>query len=250
MIRWKYIATQLAQKFSQLPFGGRYTDEHLARSWASLFDIPVGMYYDERMMSGNLAVMYNFFMTIAELQGIADGEKVKKILHLLRLITGGYDATYVDRTLKDAGFIEKVEFEDEGKELGHILKFHPEILKHCADLYKRGHYLNCVHEVCKAYNKAVQAKSKSDRDGKALMLWALGEKGNIRINSYKTQSERDEQDGIMFLSAGLMAGFRNPTSHETANTWDIPKERCLEILALVSLLFRVLEESTVVPLVV
>lgn len=60
MIRWKYIAIQLAQTYSQLPLEGRYTDEHLARSWTSLFDIPVGKYYDERMMTGNLAVMYNF----------------------------------------------------------------------------------------------------------------------------------------------------------------------------------------------
>lgn len=189
--------------------------------------------------------MYDFFMTIANLEGVADGEKVKKIIHLLRIITGGYKAEYVERVLKDGGYIENVEFDDEGKDLGHILKFHPEILKHCADLFKRGHYVNCVHEACKAYNKAVQTKSKSDKDGKTLMLGAFGEKGNIKINSCETQSESDEQDGVMFLSAGLMAGFRNPTSHETAKTLDIPKARCLEVLALASMLFSFLDRATV-----
>lgn len=104
-------------------------------------------------------------MTVTNLPDIADPEKVKKILHLLKLITDGYDSSFVDQILKDGGFTEKIEFVDEGNALVQILNFHPEVLLHCSGLFNRGHYLNSVHEACKAYNKAVQAKSKSDRDG-------------------------------------------------------------------------------------
>jgi len=247
MVNWKYISIQLAQHYSKLPFGGHYNDSFLARSWASLFDFPAGAYYDDRMMSGNIAVMYNFFMTIAHMPDMSDAEKVEKILHLIRLIADGHDIKETNQILKDGGYKEKAEYEDDGKKLSQLWKFHPEILRHCADKFDHGNYLSCVNEACKAYIKAVQRKSGSDKDGSALMTGVFGERGNLRVNPCITESEKDEQNGIMFLSSGLIAGFRNPTSHEPAKTWEISKEKCFEVLCLVSLLFRYLDDSTVVP---
>ncbi|MDO6433509.1 TIGR02391 family protein [Flavitalea sp. BT771] len=248
MVRWKYIALQLAQTYSALPLGGRYTPEHLARSWASIFDEPVGNYYDPKMMSGGLAVMYNFFMTIANREDLSDSEKVGYILHLLKIITSGFNTEKVDKILKDGGYVEKVTYDYSDKELAQILNFHPEIINHCSSLFKRGHYSNAVNEACKAYNQAVKNMSGCEKDGRPLMLWVFSEKGNLRVNSYTTTTEKDEQDGIMFLSAGLMAGFRNPTSHETAKEWNISKEKCIEILALASLLFKVLDDTSVIKI--
>ena len=247
MVNWKYISIQLAQHYSKITLGGRYTDSFLARSWASLFDFPVGNYNDSRMMSGNIAVMYNFFMTIANLPDMSDAEKVEKILHLIRLIAGGHDVEETNRILRDGGYKEKIDFEDDGKKLGQLWKFHPEILKHCADEFDRGNSSNCVNEACKAYNRAVQRKSGSHKDGSALMNGVFGENGNLRVNPYTTESEINEQKGIMFVSSGLITGFRNPTAHEPAKTWEISKEKCFEILCMVSLLFRYLDDSTVVP---
>ncbi|HVU97321.1 MAG TPA: TIGR02391 family protein [Puia sp.] len=243
MVKWKYVATQLAE-YSRVPLGGHYTDEFLARTWVSLFDYPSGTYHDPNLMRGDLAILYDFFMTIAQRQGLTDSEKVKRILQLLKSINGNYSSEAIQEILGEAGYKEKITHGISRGELGHIMNFHPAILDHCASLFKRGEYSICINEACKAYNQAVKKMSSSEKDGRQLMLWAFSDKGNLRINPYKSTSEKDKQDGIMFLSAGLMAGFRNPTAHETAKDWKITKEECIEVLALASLLFKVLDGTT------
>jgi len=66
----------------------------------------------------------------------------------------------------------------------------------------------------------------------------------IRINELKNISDRDEQQGFMFLCKGAVAGIRNPKAHTL-----IPQTNplhTLEYLALASLLIRRVEESKVV----
>lgn len=66
----------------------------------------------------------------------------------------------------------------------------------------------------------------------------------IRINELKNISDRDEQQGFMFLCKGAVAGIRNPKAHTL-----IPQTNplhTLEYLALASLLIRRIEESKVV----
>ena len=66
----------------------------------------------------------------------------------------------------------------------------------------------------------------------------------IRINELKNISDRDEQQGFMFLCKGAVTGIRNPKAHTL-----IPQTNplhTLEYLALASLLIRRIEESKVV----
>jgi uncharacterized protein (TIGR02391 family) len=74
-----------------------------------------------------------------------------------------------------------------------------------------------------------------------LMGNVFGKSARIFINSAMTESEKNEQDGFMYLSMGLVSAFRNPLAHETPDTWPVSKEDCLDILSLLSLLFRRLD---------
>jgi len=122
--------------------------------------------------------------------------------------------------------------------------FHPEIIKHCRELFLQGNYFHAVFEACKAYNLCVKQKAQSTKDGAPLMLDVWGcNKGVLKITACATQTDRDVQDGIKFLSAGLMQAIRNPTAHEPAILWPISKQDCLDILGLISFLFRQLDKA-------
>ncbi|HET6995764.1 MAG TPA: TIGR02391 family protein [Chitinophagaceae bacterium] len=246
MIRWNYIAKKMADKYASPGNLAHWTPEHLARCWKSLFDYNPESHYDHQTMSGNYAIIYNFVMTIANTEG-SDEEKVGDILRLIEEIWGTPpDAAEVTKILKGGGYNSEVVPAAKPQQLLKHRTFHAEVLSHGEKFFDQGHYTTAVNEVCKAYNNAVKAKARSQLDGQALMLWAFSDKGPLRINAYKTESEINEQEGIKFLSAGLMRGLRNPTSHETAKTWKFDEEECIEILSLASYLFKKLDAATTV----
>ena len=95
-----------------------------------------------------------------------------------------------------------------------------------------GHLFHAVFEVAKVYNKTVREKAQSGKDGQSLMLdvWEW-EKGCLKITACITDTDKNVQDGVKFLSAGLMNAIRNPTAHEPAVDWPISLEDCLDILS-------------------
>lgn len=122
--------------------------------------------------------------------------------------------------------------------------FHPEVIKHSRKLFLQDNYFHAVFEACKAYNLLVKQKSLSAKDGAPLMLEVWGwEKGVLKITPCTSQTDRDVQDGIKFLSAGLMDAIRNPTAHEPALLWPIGQQDCLDILSFMSFLFRQLDKA-------
>lgn len=122
--------------------------------------------------------------------------------------------------------------------------YHSEVVKHCKKLFLQAHYFHAVFEACKVYNKQVQAKANSQKDGQALMLAVWGaDNGVLKITSCQTDTDRNTQNGIKFLSAGLMQAIRNPTAHEPAMDWPVNKQDCLDLLGFLSYLFRKLDSS-------
>lgn len=149
----------------------------------------------------------------------------------------------VDNILVSAG-ISQVEVNKEDYTQFLARDFHSEIYKHCKDLFLQENYFHAVFEACKIYNYYVKEKAQSSKDGATLMLDVWGcDKGVLKITSCATQSDKDVQDGIKFLSAGLMQAIRNPTAHEPAIFWPINKKDCLDILGLISFLFRQLDNA-------
>ena len=125
--------------------------------------------------------------------------------------------------------------------------FHAEVIKHARALYMDGHLFHAVFEAAKAYNKAVREKAQSTKDGQSLMLEVWGwDKGCLKITACQTDTDKKVQDGVKFLSAGLMNAIRNPTAHEPAVDWPISLPDCLDILSFISFLYRQLDKAVYV----
>jgi uncharacterized protein (TIGR02391 family) len=122
--------------------------------------------------------------------------------------------------------------------------FHSEVIKHCQVLFVQGSYFHAVFEACKVYNKLVSEKAHSSKDGEPLMMEVWGwQNGVLKVTDCKTETDKNVQDGIKFLSAGLRRAMRNPTAHEPALHWPITKEDCLDMLNFVSFLLRQLDKA-------
>ena len=122
--------------------------------------------------------------------------------------------------------------------------FHPEVVTHARRLFIQRNYFHAVFEAAKAYNKAVKLKAQSEKDGQDLLLTVWGcEKGVLKITTCSTDTDRSVQDGVKFLSAGLMSAIRNPTAHEPALHWPISRDDCQDILSFISFWFRKLDAA-------
>lgn len=120
-------------------------------------------------------------------------------------------------------------------------KFHNSVVFASKNLFRDGYFSQAIFEACKLLNKRVQEISKSNKDGKALMLETFSvNKPLIKLNEGETQSEKDEQEGYMHLYAGVMHGIRNPKGHDLVELNDPYK--ALEYLSLISLLFKKLTD--------
>lgn len=118
------------------------------------------------------------------------------------------------------------------------------VIKHGKSHFARGAYFHAVFEVCKAFDSTVKSKSRFNDSGQSLMGKALSVSGPLKINSQRSQSECNEQEGIKFLCMGLMNAVRNPQAHEPELHWPMSKEDALDVLALLSFLFRKIEGAT------
>jgi uncharacterized protein (TIGR02391 family) len=122
--------------------------------------------------------------------------------------------------------------------------FHLEVQKHAKKLFLQQNYFHAVFEACKAFNNAVREKAKIQKDGESLMLQAWDPtNGTLKVTKCITETDRNIQDGLKFLSAGVMKAMRNPTAHEPALDWPISKRDCLDFLGFISFLWSQLDKS-------
>jgi uncharacterized protein (TIGR02391 family) len=122
------------------------------------------------------------------------------------------------------------------------LDLHREIGLAASKLYQDGHYANAVEAAVKALNGLVRLRSGLDIDGTKLMEQAFSPNAPIlKFNGLSDQSDRDEQRGFMMMFSGAVSGLRNPRAHGFIH--DDP-ERALEFIAFVSLLAKLLDETT------
>lgn len=129
------------------------------------------------------------------------------------------------------------------EEMFDTRNFHPEVCKHGRLLFVERRHFHAVFECCKAFDKYVREKSKIDKSGTELMGAALSLKGTLKLNTLRTESERNEQEGVMHLCMGLMRAIRNPESHEPELDWPITEEDALNILSLISFLWRKIDTA-------
>ena len=109
-------------------------------------------------------------------------------------------------------------------------------------LFIDGHYSRAVEEAYKCINNTVKAKSGLSADGQDLMNQVFSIKNPVlRLNTLKTESQRNEQLGYMFSLGGCMTGIRNPRAHEH-QLRDSPNV-ALEMLAWANHLMRIIDKA-------
>ena len=133
--------------------------------------------------------------------------------------------------------------ESEEAKLFDAREFHSEVRKHARLLFLERRHFHAVFECCKAFDKYVYERAQLDKHGSELMSAALSLKGPLKLNTQQTETERNEQEGLMHLCMGLMRAIRNPESHEPEIDWPITKGDALDILSLISFLYRQIDET-------
>ncbi|MBN6750020.1 TIGR02391 family protein [Micrococcus luteus] len=126
-------------------------------------------------------------------------------------------------------------------------KTHPEVLRYCSvEVLKRDHFHACL-EATKSIFDRIRAMTGGSGDGAGLVdaTLALGKTGvpALAINSLRTQTQRDEQSGFANLIKGLGSLYRNPTAHDPRLHRAITEEELLEVLTMVSMVHRRLDEA-------
>ncbi len=197
---------------------------------------------NESITSQRALLIHDWILTLAR-QEMNPEERNQLLIRFCHSLASDNIRKQVDTILINAGITpEVINRQDYTLFIGR--DFHPEVVKHCRDLFLQGNYFHAVFEGCKAYNLLVKQKAQNSKDGASLMLEVWGfEKCVLIITPCASQTDKDVLDGIKFLSAGLMQAIRNPTAHEPAIQWPISKQDCLDILGLISFLFKQLERA-------
>ena len=95
------------------------------------------------------------------------------------------------------------------------MQFHPKVVEASRELFKDGHYRDAIYRAFVEVVNFVKHKAKSQLDGKKLMSTVFSpDNPIIRLNPLETQTDKDEQEGFMYLFMGAVQGIRNPKAHE------------------------------------
>jgi uncharacterized protein (TIGR02391 family) len=213
--------------------------KEIERAAKAVFNFSKESFPNDDITSVRAQSIYDWILTLAK-QDINDDEKIQKLITFLKLITPKDKFLEIENILNLSGI--NIYLNEPVKEF-YNRSFHPVILKNCLKLYEQGNYFHAIFEAAKIYNKLVKVKSKSEKDGFNLMMEVLGCKGVLRVTKCETETEQNFENGLKFLSAGLMQAIRNPTEHEPALHWPISKEDCLDILSFISYLLRQLDKA-------
>jgi uncharacterized protein (TIGR02391 family) len=90
-----------------------------------------------------------------------------------------------------------------------------DLWREISNSYEAGNYKNAILDAMHYLTKVLREKTGLDSDGTTLVGQSLGgDPPKLKINKLQTESERDEQKGIMQIVLGLYTGIRNPRSHE------------------------------------
>lgn len=210
------------------------------RAADSIFKFEKEQFPCKSITSSRAQEIHDWILTLAKQEMNAE-ERNQKLIEFLKLITPVNKIQEIESILSKGGVYKS--FTDESIKEFYSRNYHPEINKHCLQLYKQQNYFHAVFEAAKVYNKLVKEKSKSGNDGVKLMMEVWPCKGVLKVTECKSETDENVQEGLKFLSAGLMRAIRNPTAHEPALHWPISKEDCLDLLSFISFLLRKLDQA-------
>jgi len=117
------------------------------------------------------------------------------------------------------------------------LELHTKVIYTSRKLFEDGHYRDAIYRAFVEVETFVKAKANSQLSGKNLMSEVFRQPNpKIKLNPLVSQTDKDEQEGFMFLYMGATVGIRNPKAHE--NIIQTDPYKALRYLSLASLLIE------------
>ncbi|MDF2183489.1 TIGR02391 family protein [Grimontia hollisae] len=125
---------------------------------------------------------------------------------------------------------------------------HPDVMYYCREELLVDNYFHAVFEATKSIADKIRNKTGLTSDGASLVNEAFSFKNapnipQLAINTLETESEKSEQKGFSNLLLGLFGTFRNTTAHAPKITWKINEIDALDILSMISLVHRRLDQA-------
>ena len=163
--------------------------------------------------------------------------------------------SFVGYEINESGRIKKIEkaktlTEAQRRQvslINHVQErqMHSRILKYCREELFENDYYDVVFESVKGIYDTIREMSGLKLDG-SLLIDAVfsNSKPMLLINDYSTASEKSFHTGFANLLRGLHGNFRNPAAHEVKIKWQVSEVEVLEILGIVSYVYRVLDNAT------
>ncbi len=125
---------------------------------------------------------------------------------------------------------------------------HEEVKKYCIKDYLRKDYFDAVFEAAKGVAQRVRDITGLSSDGGTLFQNAFSKKDPyLYFNLLKNESEISEFTGLKELLESIFHLVRNPQAHTPKINWRIEEEKALDILTLISLAHKYLDQCQPVP---
>jgi len=121
------------------------------------------------------------------------------------------------------------------------LNLHPRIRDVAEERFLDAYYWDAVFAASKALVNYVKEKSGSDKDGTKLMFEVFSRSNPVlAFNELASQTDGDEQEGIMHLFVGAALAIRNPGGHSFPEG---SEQRALEYISFLSMLAYLVQEA-------
>jgi len=121
---------------------------------------------------------------------------------------------------------------------------HKDLLRFCRAELLQDNYFHAVLEAIKSVASKVRSMTGLNSDGAQLIDDAFGGPDPIlKINAFKTYTEKSEQRGFTNLAKGLFGTFRNPTAHAPKIEWNLQEQDALDLFTLASYVLRRIDNS-------
>lgn len=125
---------------------------------------------------------------------------------------------------------------------------HPEVTKYCIIDYLRKDYYDAIFEAAKSVAERVRNITGLKSDGSNLFQTSFSTKDPyIFLNKMQTDNEISEHNGLRELLESIFHLVRNPTAHTPKINWKTDEIKALDILTLISLAHKYLDECGQVP---
>jgi len=121
----------------------------------------------------------------------------------------------------------------------------PEVLVFCRAELLQENYFHAVLEATKSVATLLRFRTGLTSDGAGLVQSALGgDDPRLRINAFRTDTDRSEQKGFANLLVGFFGTFHNPTAHAAKIEWPMSEADALDLMSLASYIHRRLNALT------